>query len=300
MRLNFIFLVGICFLFFVSFVYADTINFSDEAAFERLLPLHKIKTPPGENDWLANHREDGQSYSEYIKSNPPLPSKDRRIIYITLLGKFSPAGKQIIKDTVKYIEAFFGLPVKFAPSISLSSIPSYAKRIHPLTHDHQILSSYVIEKILIPNMPSDAFCFLAFTSSDLWPGKGWNYVFGQASVVDRVGVWSIYRYGDPAKDQAAYKLCLKRAIKTGVHEICHILGFHHCIFYECVMNGSNYRIELDSRPLWLCPVCLRKLCWALGLDPVDRYRKLLKLCHDFGFIEEEAFFRKSIGVLMHE
>lgn len=39
---------------------------------------------------------------------------------------------------------------------------------------------------------------IAFTNADLWPGEGWNYVFGQASLADHVGVWSIHRYGDPS------------------------------------------------------------------------------------------------------
>ena len=38
---------------------------------------------------------------------------------------------------------------------------------------------------------------LAITAFDLWPGPGWNFVFGQASLTERVGVWSMARNGDP-------------------------------------------------------------------------------------------------------
>lgn len=37
------------------------------------------------------------------------------------------------------------------------------------------------------------------------------------------------------------------------------------------MNGSNSLPESDSKPLHLCPVCLRKLCWNLRVDPVRRF-----------------------------
>jgi len=50
-----------------------------------------------------------------------------------------------------------------------------------------------------------------------------------------------------------------RACKTMSHEISHMFGIRHCIYYECLMNGSNKIEEADVKPAWLCPVCLRKL-----------------------------------------
>ena len=34
------------------------------------------------------------------------------------------------------------------------------------------------------------------------------------------------------------------------------------------MSGSNHQEERDARLLHLCPVCLRKLCWNLRVEPV--------------------------------
>ncbi|MGE5192634.1 MAG: Zn-dependent protease, partial [Deltaproteobacteria bacterium] len=62
----------------------------------------------------------------------------------------------------------------------------------------------------------------------LKPGEGWNFVFGQASLSDRVGVWSIYRFGNPEKSADDYKLCLRRTLATAVHETGHMLGIKHC------------------------------------------------------------------------
>ena len=43
------------------------------------------------------------------------------------------------------------------------------------------------------------------------------------------------------------------------HEIGHMLGIRHCIYYECGMNGSNHIRECETRPLFYCVVCFRKL-----------------------------------------
>ena len=269
----------------------------DTAFFARLLPLHRVKTPPGPYDWLAQQKEDGQTFAQYVAEKPVLPDGKKKYIYITLLGDFSPKGKEIIVETAKVIEIFFGLPVKWAEPLPLSVIPAKAQRVHPQTGDKQILSTYVIDEVLVPRIPADAFCFIAFTPSDLWPGEGWNFVFGQASLDDRVGVWSIYRNGNPDGDAAEYQLCLKRTIKTGTHEIGHMFSLKHCIYYECLMNGSNYRKEADSRPMELCPVCLRKLAWALHFDVSKRYQRLAEIYQQLGFPEEASFCRESLRIL---
>jgi archaemetzincin len=52
------------------------------------------------------------------------------------------------------------------------------------------------------------------------------------------------------------------------HEVGHVLTLRHCTAFACLMNGSNHLDELDRQPLHLCPVCLRKLCWNLRVEPV--------------------------------
>lgn len=52
----------------------------------------------------------------------------------------------------------------------------------------------------------------------------------------------------------------------------HMFSLEHCIFFQCIMNGSNHLEESDSRAFALCPVCLRKLQSSIGLDVAARYR----------------------------
>lgn len=265
--------------------------------YDRLKPLHIEKLPPGPHDWLLHHYESGQTFAEFVQSQPPKPEKKRQRIDVVLLGDFDAVRRKVIQQTVKYMEAFFALPVRITLTIPLSEIPPKARRVHPLTQDHQILTTYVLEEILIPRRKEGAFATIAFTSSDLWPGEGWNFVFGQASPTDQVGVWSIYRNGDPQEGEEALRLCLLRTIKTGTHEVAHMFGLAHCIYYECAMNGSNHRLESDRRPLWLCPVCLNKLTWVLSVDPRKRFRKLIEVNRKFGFEREAGFFEQSLKVL---
>jgi hypothetical protein len=51
-----------------------------------------------------------------------------------------------------------------------------------------------------------------------------------------------------AKSQSEY---IRRAGKLIVHEICHVYGIDHCVYYHCLMNGTG---ELHSPPpvSWTC------------------------------------------------
>jgi archaemetzincin len=160
-----------------------------------------------------------------------------------------------------------------------------------------VLSTYVLNDVLRPRLPRDACAYIALTTSDLWPGEGWNFVFGQASLTERVGVWSIHRNGDPHGGEAAFQLCLRRTLKTATHETGHMFSMQHCIYYNCNMCGSNHLAEADQHPLWLCPICLGKLCHATGADPLKRYEALASFCKQHGLNEEAEFYAKSAAKL---
>ena len=58
------------------------------------------------------------------------------------------------------------------------------------------------------------------------------------------------------------------------HEICHVFGMAHCSYFSCAMNESKSIFQAENQPLFLCPVCLRKLQKAVGFDIYERYRAL--------------------------
>ncbi len=265
--------------------------------FVRLVPLHRPLGRPAPGDWLAEHPEPGQTYAEYVRSDPVRPERRRRAIYVQPLGDFTPRQRTVVRLAAEYVQAYFSLPVTVREDLPLSLIPAEARRKHPVWKDDQVLSTYVLEKVLFPRLPGDAVAYIAFTTSDLWPGEGWNFVFGQASLSDRVGVWSLYRYGNPDESQAAFRLALLRAIKVGTHETGHMFSLAHCTRYECNMAGSNHLAEMDRRPAWLCPECLAKLCFATRADPVKHCERLAAFCKANGLKREQEFFEKSVGLL---
>jgi archaemetzincin len=265
--------------------------------FAKLLPLHKRLGPPGPGEWLAVHQEPGQTYDEYVRGKPIRPDATRRVIYVQPLGTLSKTERKIVQLTADYMEPYFGLQVKILDELPLSLIPEKARRVHPTWNVPQILAPYVLDDVLAPRLPKDAVASIAFTASDLWPGEGWNFVFGEASLSNRVGVWSLSRYGNPDANEAAFRLCLLRTLKVGTHETGHMFSIAHCIRYECNMQGSNSLAEGDKCPLWLCPECLAKLCYATGADPIKRYQRLAAFCKAQGLTREQEFFEKSVEVL---
>ncbi|MEJ2717121.1 MAG: archaemetzincin, partial [Deltaproteobacteria bacterium] len=269
-------------------------------AMEKLRPLHSRLGPPRPGDWLDRHHEPGQTFREYTTSRPVLPTRERRTIYVQPLGEFSSTQREIITLTAQFLGLYFGLPVKVQEDLPLSVIPATARRVHPSWGDHQILTTYVLEKLLRPRLPLDAVAYIAFTTSDLWPGRGWNFVFGQASLVERVGVWSIYRNGDPDAGPAGFRICLLRTMKTATHEMGHMFSMTHCTAYACNMCGSNHREEADRRPIACCPECVAKIWWATGADPLQRYHALAAFCKEHGLKQEAEFYTKSIKALEHK
>jgi archaemetzincin len=249
---------------------------------------------PRPGDWLAEHPEPGQTFAEYLDAQPVRKSGDLHTLYLCLVGEFTEAQQHILDRTREYLAMFFDCPVKVHRHIVLGTIPAKARRTHPSWGDQQLLTRYILHEILEPERPADALAYLALTAADLWPGKGWNFVFGQANLRKRIGVWSIYRNGDPSAD---FGLCLRRTLGTASHETGHILGMRHCTAYCCLMNGSNHQEEKDRRPIHLCPVCLRKLCWNLRVEAVPYLMKLKAFCQQNGLDAESSWYEKAIAAL---
>jgi archaemetzincin len=260
----------------------------------KLRPLASPLPPPRPGDWLAEHREPGQPFEEYINSRPVRKTNKLHTIYLCLVGDFTEAEQRILKLTQDYLVVFFDCPVKVHRQIALADIPATARRTHPTWGDRQLLTGYILHEVLKPDRPPDALAYLALTATDLWPGKGWNFVFGEASLRERTGVWSIYRNGDPESD---FLLCLRRTLGTASHETGRILGMRHCTAYSCLMNGSNNQEESDRTPMHLCPVCLRKLSWNLGIEPIPYLTALKTFCSQNGQHTEAGWYDKAISTL---
>ncbi len=217
-----------------------------------------------EGDWLDSQKESGETFEEYIASNPTLPTAARRTIYIQPIGNFTAEQKRVIGLTSEYMQVFYNLPVKLNAETPLGNVPEDKQRsIDRDGRNRQIRTNHFVEDVLPQMLPDDAAALIAFTNFDLYPGETWHFVFGQASLEKRVGVWSLYRLNDLAfeQDNAADRL-LTRTLKIATHEVGHMLSMKHCTRYECLMSGTNHLAETDRRPLDNCPECMAKVAWA--------------------------------------
>lgn len=262
-----------------------------------LTVLQKPLEKPSSSDWLAHHPESGQAFQEYISSVGSSSTASGKRIYIQPLGDFSDSQWKVLTTTANYLRCFYNLPVTIDDATELSSVPDAARRQNPNGDQEQILTTYVLDRIARPNVSSDAAAYLVLTTSDLWAGDDWNFVFGQASLKERVGVFSLYRNGTPDKSGKEYRLYLLRTMKTAAHEVGHMLGLQHCVRYRCGMNGSNHRAEADRRPLWFCSECTAKVCWITQTPPLEYFQRLERFCEREGFHTEAEFYRKS-GLLL--
>ena len=255
-----------------------------------------IPAPEG-SDWLSQHAEQGQTFLQFTASNPNRPTPTRRILYLQPLGEFAPGASPSIERLKAFTAAYFSMEVKALPPISMEEA-RLTTRIH--FGKEQILAPAVLA-FLKRRLPPDSFCMLAVTMTDLYPEPSWNFVFGMASLQERVGVFSFARY-DPGADRTARPkereaLIMERSCKVLAHEAGHMFGLAHCVFYSCLMNGSNHLEETDLQPLHLCPVCLRKLQWSIGFDVLRRYQSLRQIARDAGLANEAGFLDAQIEAL---
>lgn len=261
----------------------------------RLQNLQKPIGPVRSGDWLESHKEPGQSFRKYIRSRPVRLSKKRNRLYVLPLGEFDETQSKIVDLSSEFLGIYFGCKVKQLATLSLDdAIPKSARRVHPSWGVRQIKSTFVLSDVLPPKLPDDAVALIALTTSDLYPDDDWNFVFGQASLKNRVGVWSLFRNGDP---ETEFIQCLRRTLHTATHETGHMFSIQHCTAYSCNMCGSNSQQESDRRPLHLCQECMPKIWWSTKVDPEKRFRELLEFCQQHKLEKETEYYQAALKAI---
>ena len=82
-------------------------------------------------------------------------------------------------------------------------------------------------------------------------------------------------------------------LKVITHELCHVFGLSHCVYFECSMNGSSSLAEALAQPMFLCPVCLRKLQKCIKFDLKERYEALHSFFVDLNQQFDSDYFRNA-------
>jgi archaemetzincin len=259
--------------------------------------------------WLATEDEPAQSFATYLDELPPRPSAGRRTLAILPIGEY-PRGFVVEYERVRLVrspepallgrfcEAWFGLPVRILPAMSdelLERMPARER------DGRRQLDASALLAWLQTQLPDDCFCVLALTLDDLFE-SGAAWLFGLASIHERVGIHSMLRY-DPGfantddRPPGWERMILARALRVVAHETAHMLGMRHCVHFACVMNPTAGLDDLDRLPLHLCPVCLRKLGYATQVPLAERWLALAELTRGVGLDADGDWFNARAQAL---
>ena len=82
-----------------------------------------------------------------------------------------------------------------------------------------------------------------------------------------------------------------------------MFGIKHCVYYNCVMNGSSYGNkrfqDMIDKSFDMCPICLRKLQLNMGFDFEERFKKLYAFCEEQGAVYEKdtEFYENALAAI---
>ena len=259
---------------------------------------------PGPGDWLTSiGRMDrrGQTVRRFKRGWRNDVTEGRRTLYILPCDPAFHGQEALLKSFEAFMGHYFQLPVRVLDTLDLGHGVTSRENNGVL----QWLTRDILD-LLADCVPEDAYSLIALTLTDLYPKESWNFVFGQASLKDRVGVFSLARYfetfstnGETDFGSIDVKF-MRRAFKVLAHETGHMFGIHHCIHYHCLMNGSGSLSETDRAPLHACPVCLRKLHLPIGFDPIRRYQSLRSFYEEHGLGSEARWIEQRLDEITHQ
>lgn len=245
----------------------------------------------------------GQTYLQWkmyhdYQSAYVLCTQKRNVIYIQPIDDFPNFIKDFRFHTKSisvslfemlqgFAQIFFGgLDVLLLPGISTENLGwNIISRYHQGTGQKQYLVNDFYSRLQCL-LPTNGACILGFVWTDLFP-ENHNFVLGEASVPHRAGVFCFGRFPPSCYDRNNHQDMMDitgdvvwKLIKVMSHEVCHLFGLNHCTYFHCAMNESSSMPEALSQPLFLCPVCLRKLHHACGFDVCERYQEMHRFLVD--------------------
>lgn len=116
---------------------------------------------------------------------------------------------------------YYGMAVKILPLVDATTLQLTSR----LNFNKFQYKTTDILAYLAKHKPADSFQVIAALNTDLYPLDSFNFVYGQADLINKVGVFSFARYynsfysGQPSSDDM--DLVLYRSCKVMVHELGH-------------------------------------------------------------------------------
>lgn len=285
-------------------------------------PCFEDLPTPRSGAWLAKGEGGerdrvGQTMKVYTRPGPhrSFPTLRAKTILLVPLGDVGAAPPaEVLMASLQ--ATFFGMTVAVAPSKLLPK--KEVKNLSCQDFGGEYGPQYVtdeIHELLARHKPRDSFVVVAYTMVDITKRDGtggiWNFVFGEACQSRGTGIFSFARYaeGTGSMEESAFK---RRCCMVLNHEVGHLFGIKHCIYAQCLMNGSNSLKEAEKRPFALCPIDLAKIFDTLtrsGLMPptgqhalrvtflVEREAALLAFFEREGMESDAALARRRLALI---
>lgn len=263
--------------------------------FKELSLYFQYLPKPTDDEWLKYNRESGQTFKNYarlVKKSKNLQaasSTNSNISIFTFQVDEDFLSQYILNGLQEFVEIYFNLQLKFEDKNNLNFNSKFkTNQENPTIESQRALSVFKTFK-----QKNDASA-VAITTCDLAHGD--SFVFGISDTELQVCVISLYRYIQHLieTNQMSEVNLMKKTTSVICHEIAHTFGLEHCIYYRCIMNGSNTIEEDDKLPLFLCPICLRKLHFLLNFDIELRYKKLMNYCLKYNFSNEYKWYKRRL------
>lgn len=250
--------------------------------------LYEYLPKPLPDEWLSVNHEKGQTFKQFlcdIKKN--VPNLNAKIICHQINIGNKRVTDQIANGLVEIISLLFNMSIEIGETLVLNE-DNYKKFIRNADYGKQFQVSKIFS-ILHSKRNNTNEYLIGLTMNDIYDAdwKDNSFVFGCGDFETKSCVCSLARYEPPFVDaEKREEWRLKRVFALVCHEIGHMFGLEHCIYYKCLMNGANSMDEEEKTPLFFCPVCLQKLNYLFNFKLEERLVKLIDFFRKYDLKEE--------------
>jgi hypothetical protein len=260
--------------------------------------LFKERDAPEAGEFLFVTGKQMQPFDAYLASRPPRPTQDRHTIYFCIVGTADADMQRLVKHGASFLQAYYGLPTKMLPPMSLKGLSTdhfFDAPPDEIAYD----CAEVVDRLLVPNLPPDGLMLIGCLHPSLYYKREGTLTRVQSFDRHGVTIQSFYGMGYPpfpevrTRDQTV----LRRGLHNLVAGAARTLNLPVCHRYFCGLNLGYGLAELDTLPLEMCPGCLKKIRWNIGLDPLTHCEAVRQACSHLGLKDDADWYAKRIDQL---
>jgi hypothetical protein len=260
--------------------------------------LFKERNAPDFGEFLFIEGKRMQSFDAYLASRPLRPTQGRHTIYLCILGPADADMPRVVKLGAAFLETYYGLPTKVLPPIPLKGIATDHVLDGPpdkIGYD----AADIMNRLLVPNVPQDSLVLIGCLRPALYEKREGTMCRLQS--FDRQGItiqsFDFVGWAPFPADRSQEQTVVRRGLHNLVAGAARTLNLPVCHRYYCGLNLGFGPAELDTLPLEMCPGCLKKIRWNLGLDPLAHCEAVRQACSRLGLKDDAEWYGKRVDQL---